>query len=285
METIDPIEVTEEEYDVALAASEELLVELGASLDEPVKNEYLERALLVLGRKARTMFLGFAHLIKSDVPSAAFVLLRPAVEVNLVVRFLVARPEVHLELWEGEADLELLKWVREIENDPDLAELTRWPGVPDGFKETLEEGIAASRALGLQEGVKGVSADPRRNVLPNLHDLAHSHGDLTTRHAYWAAFRPLSTVTHASSRGFTHGEFIAVDGDRITFRELSDAPSSIRAHRALCAATYASTLTVVSEPLGLDVLEPAGRARDYLVSMTLRGRDSSSSRNSYARTS
>src|SRR6059058_3635210 len=110
----------DERYDAALAAAEEVLRELGSALDEPVPNTYLNRALLVLGRKARSMFLGFTHLTETDVPTAAFVLLRPAIEINLVARFLVKDPDVHLELWEGEADLELLKWVREIEADPEL---------------------------------------------------------------------------------------------------------------------------------------------------------------------
>jgi hypothetical protein len=182
-ETIEPVEVTKQEYDAALDAAEELLRELSVRLDEPVRNEYLQRALLALGKRARALFLGFNALLDSEAPTAAFVLIRPAVEVNLVARFLVVRPDIHLELWEGDADHELLKWIREIENDRELAELTHWPGVPEDFKKTLEQAIANSRALGLANGVKGVSKDPGRNVMPNMRDLAHVHGDLSTRHA------------------------------------------------------------------------------------------------------
>jgi hypothetical protein len=264
-------EVTEEQYDAALDAAEQYLRELGARLDQPVDNTYLNRALLALGKKGRAMFIGFTHLITTDVPSAAFVLMRPAVEVNLVARFLVARPgdDVHLDLWEGEADNELLKWIREIENDPELAALQRWPGVPDELIERLEKGVAESRALGLEIGVKGVSSDARRNVMPNMHDLAHVHGDLTTRQAYWAAYRPLSLVTHASSRGFTFGEFIETADGGVTFNELAEPVKTIRQHRALSAATYASTLTVISGPLALGILDGAARTRDALVTLTI----------------
>ncbi len=257
----------DEIYDAALEAAEEVLRELGDTLDEPVRNTYLNRALLVLGRKARGMFLGFVHLVETDVPTAAFVLLRPAIEINLLARFLVTDPDVHLELWEAEADLELLNWIREIEADPELVELAKWPGVPATFHEEVEARIAESRKLGLDHGVKGVSGDPRKNVLPNMHDLAYVHGDLTTRHAYWAGFRPTSTHTHASSRGFLDGGWLDADGDRITFRELRDPARTLSSYRALATATYASTLTVIAEPLGLEILEPAARARDLVVSL------------------
>jgi hypothetical protein len=264
------VEVSATQFDAALDASEETLRELGEQLDAPVRNGYLQRACQGLGVRARSMFIGFQKLIDSDVPAAAFVLLRPATEINLVLRFLVARPEVHLELWEGDADLELVKWIQEIEGDPQLAGLVGWSEVP-GLTATLEAEIAKSRALGLKEGVQGVSAKPRGRVMPDMWLIAHNHGDLSTRHAYWAAYRPLSLITHASSRGFTHSEWIDPDGSgsHVTFSEMKDPVNRIRSHRALSAATFASTLTVISDPLNLDVLEVAGRTRDLLVTLQL----------------
>jgi hypothetical protein len=55
----------------------------------------------------------------------------------------------------------------------------------------------------------------------------------------------------------------------VTFDELVEPVRRMRAHRALNGATYASTLTVLSEPLGLDVLEEAARVRDALVSLNI----------------
>ena len=113
--------------------------------------------------------------------------------------------------------------------------------------------------------MKGVSSDPRRNVLPNMRDLAYRHGDVTTRHAYWAGYRPTSTHTHASPRGFLDGGWLEVEGDRITFRELRDPIETLRRYRALAMATFASTLTVISDPLELGILDSAARARDLIV--------------------
>ena len=53
----------------------------------------------------------------------------------------------------------------------------------DGYHEEVEARIAASRKLGRDKDVKGVSSSPRKNVLPNMHDLAHAHGGLATRQA------------------------------------------------------------------------------------------------------
>jgi hypothetical protein len=201
------LEVTTSEYDEALDACEQHLRELGERLDKPVKDVFLERAMLALGRRARSHFLGFIRLISSEVPSAAFALLRPATEVNLVARFLVDNPDVHLALWDGEAELKMLKWVQEIEGDAELAALMRWPGMTEEWVRETESVIASAREIGRREGVKGVSRDPRGRVMQTMRDIARTHGDLSTRQAYAAAYRPLSHFTHASARGFTYGAF------------------------------------------------------------------------------
>jgi hypothetical protein len=264
-------EVSASEYDEALDASEEFLRELGERLDEPVEDAFLQRAMLALGRRARSHFLGVVNLLASEVPSAAFVLLRPATEVNLTVRFLADRPDVHLRLWEAEAELDQLKWVQEIERDPELAAQMQWPlGTTDAWQAEAKNMIALARELGLKEEVKGVSTKARSPVMPNMRDIAHTHGDLSTRQAYAAAYRPLSLFTHASARGFTRGAFIDAGNNTVTFEELTDPEHEIRSHRSLNSAIYASTLTVVAEPLELNILDGAARTRDALVNLTIR---------------
>jgi hypothetical protein len=198
---VDLVNVSSENFDVALDVCEERLRELGAALDNPVKNKFLQRAMIALGTRARSYFVGFLELSKSaEAPAAAFVLLRPAVEANLMLRFLAARPDVNLELWEAEGDRETLKWVQEIERDPDLASLMRWQTTSDALKAELQRRIALARARGLKEQVKGVSEKARGPVMRSTRDLAGMHADLSTRHAYSAAYRPLSHFTHASPR-------------------------------------------------------------------------------------
>jgi hypothetical protein len=51
---------------------------------------------------------------------------------------------------------------------------------------------------------------------------------------------------------------------------LTDPERETRSHRALNAAIYASTLTVINAPLDLDLLEPAARARDLLMTLSIR---------------
>jgi len=164
-----------------------------------------------------------------------------------------------------------LKWVQEIEGDPELAAKMLWPlGTTDAWQEEAENIIAVARQLGLNEGVKGVSTAERKPVMPNMRDLAYTHGDLSTRQAYTAAYRPLSVFTHASARGFMSGAFVDAGNGTVTLQELSDPEREIRSHRSLNAAIYASTLTVVSEPLKLDILDGAARTRDALVALTIR---------------
>jgi len=269
---IDVLNVSSAQFDVALDVCEERLRELGAALDKPVQNDFLQRAMIALSTRARSYFIGFLELIQSThAPAAAFVLLRPAVEVNLFLRFLADRPDVHLDLWEAEGDLEMLKWVDEIEGDPQLMSLMRWPKMTDQWRAGLGRRIAAARTLGAKEGMRGVSTKPRGRLMPSTRDLAWTHGDLSTRHAYSAAYRPLSLFTHPSARGFTFGQFVSAGDDLIRFEELTDPEDRLRTHRALNGATYASTLTVASEPLGLDILEDAARVRDALVNLNLVG--------------
>jgi hypothetical protein len=97
----------------------------------------------------------------------------------------------------------------DIEGDPELAAKMLWPlGTTDAWQEEAENIIAVARKLGLNEGVKGVSTAERKPVMPNMRDLAYTRGDLSTRQAYTAAYRPLSVFTHASARGFMSGAFV-----------------------------------------------------------------------------
>lgn len=54
--------------------------------------------LLALGKRSRALFRGFVHLYATDGVVASLVLLRPAAEINLVLRFLRREPELHTTL-------------------------------------------------------------------------------------------------------------------------------------------------------------------------------------------
>lgn len=76
-----------------LQADESELLDLAAALDDPVDREEFKLAVVVLGQRGRTLFRGFIELQGSAVPSAARALLRPMVEINILIRFLATNPE------------------------------------------------------------------------------------------------------------------------------------------------------------------------------------------------
>jgi hypothetical protein len=261
-------QVSRSEYDGALDVSEALLIELAETLDRSVRDEIFERSLLALGKRARSIFRGFTELVPSN-PTAAFVLLRPATEINLVVRFLVAKPDVHVELWDNEGEREHLRWIDAIERDQELAHKMNWPGVDQRWKQDRRDEIEEARKLGRAAGVKCVSKVEGERVMPNMREIADIHGDLTTRQAYAAAYQPLSNLVHASSRSFVQGAFYDEGDGSVTFEELIDVEGQVRSHRALNASIFASTLTVLSAPLALDILDTTARVRDSLVALTI----------------
>jgi hypothetical protein len=264
-------------YDLELEAAEELLSELAERLDHPVRDEPYLRALLALGKRARSLFRGCVELWPTDAAAAGFVLLRPAAEINLMLRYLREDPDLHTKLWDAAGELQMLKLINELEADRELAAKTSWPGLPADVRRQREEEIEAARAAGLAAGAKGVSEERGGQLLPSMHTIGRDLGDASTKEAYTLAYRSLSQFIHTSSRAFDDGAFEEVSHGMVTFSELADPEHAIRRHRALNATTFASTLTLLSEPLGLDVLEPAARVSDLFVSGRLESRDENQS--------
>ena len=262
-----PTQVTSAEFDQALERAETDLTEFGARIDTSVPDVAYSRAVIALGHRARALFLGFVALVCSE-PVAAFVLLRPAVEINLTLRFLTSNPELHTELWLAEGEHEAQKLVRAIESDPSLAAMAGDVTVDEAWHRDKEQFVERARAAGLAARVKGVSKVPGKSVMPSMYEIAHSHGDEATRAAYSFAYRGLSPGVHSSSRAFDLGDFETAAEGRLSFNELLDTTHQVRRHRALNASTFASTLCVLSEPLEIDVLESAGMIRQVLASIT-----------------
>ena len=77
----------------ALRTAERELAALAAHLDTPVAVDDMYRvAVLTLGHRARTLFDAFAQLADGPSPGAALTLVRPMVEINLMLRFLGQDP-------------------------------------------------------------------------------------------------------------------------------------------------------------------------------------------------
>ena len=98
-----------------------------------------------------------------------------------------------------------------------------------------------------------------------MQTIATAHGDLATREAYTLAYRTLNQDTHAGARSFNAGAFYDAGGGRVGFVEVVDPEEELRRHRALSATTFASTLTLVDEPLGLAVIQEANALKEALL--------------------
>lgn len=253
-------------YDTALSRAERKLTRLGQELERPVNDEMYLRVVLALGKRARSLFRGFVRLHRTDAPVAAFVLLRPAVDINLVLRFLSQNPDLHTQLWEAEGELETLKLIREAERDRELFAKTGWPAFPATVMEERHRDVERARAAGIVAGVKGVSKEAGKRVFPSMATIAREHGDLATREAYTLAYRSLSQLIHTSSRAFDDGAYRRAGRGRVSFSELRDPEHTIRRHRALNVTTFASTLTLMSGPLDLDIEEQAANVRELFLS-------------------
>lgn len=255
--------VSREEYATLLSRAEQDLTELGAELDTCVRDAAYETALLALGQRARSLFLAVVELAGGRVPAALLALLRPAVEINLTLRFLKKNPELHTDLWIAEGERETLKLVRELERDRELVSKVGEPEFPSGWHEDIERFVDEVRAKALAAGVKGVA--PSGPVMPSTWSIAFEHGDLATREAYTLAYRSLGHDVHGSARAFQKGRFLRCEDGGVRFEELTDG-DDILSSRALSAATFASSLCIISDPLELDVLEPASLIKSLLLS-------------------
>lgn len=158
--------------------------------------------------------------------------------------------------------------MNELEQHTALAKRTGWTGLPADVRREREEFIERARAEGRAAGVKGVSEEEGRQVFPSIDTLAHNRefSDPAALEAYILAYRSLSQHIHTSSRAFDDGAYEQAGAGTVTFAELADPERTIRRHRALNATIFASTLTLLSEPLDLEVVEQAERARNLFVS-------------------
>jgi hypothetical protein len=267
------LRVSAEEFDLALDRVETDLLRLRERLFEPVRNDLVHATLLVLGTRASSLFRGFVVVAGSDAPSAALALMRPAVEINLTLRFIVANPELHAELWVAEGERESLKLIREFAADAELA--AKDPALDPASDWATERGdyVEEVRAKALAAGVIGVSAKPGGGVMPDMRTIAFNHGDQATREAYTLAYRALSQDVHGGSRAFGAGRFDEIAAGQVTFTEFADPVHEVRRNRAMNATTYASTLCILSGPLELEVLEKADLLKQILMSITVEPED------------
>lgn len=246
-------EDTVTDYITGLKQAEKDLDDLAAVIDEPVRDDALAVATLALAHRSRSYYKGFHHALDGPEPISAMPLLRPMVEMNILLRFLARNPVLHVELWHAESDRTVLTIHDEYERDVDMRR--RWgeqgPLSPQE-RETLEEHVRRARTLAVQEGVPGVSAK-RGPVLPSVVHQLDLLNDPGAREAYTLAYRSLSSDVHAGAWAFRRGAKIEVlDQGFVRYAEVV-AAEDLLAARTLATTTFASTLALVSSMLDLHI--------------------------------
>jgi hypothetical protein len=248
--------------DALLTAAEQELSRLAGELETLVKDDDYFRAVLGLGHRARTLFFGFLHAMEGPAPAAAMSLLRPGVEINLLLRFFGRDPVLHPKLWIAEGDRQRLAFINEFEQDSYLQQ--RWGAAPVDreLKEELQREVDEARRQALAAGVPGVGQ--RGPLLPGARAIVDYLDDPGAREAYTLAYRSLGADVHAGPYAFLKAEFVGRGGGRVSFHESLD-PAAYQAARTLSLTMFASTLCIVASVLQLPVADAADEVKRRFV--------------------
>jgi hypothetical protein len=189
-------------------------------------------------------------------------LLRPAVEINLLLRFFGLDPVLHVELWIAEGQRQKLALMHEYEADAWLHKRRGPPPFGEPLKEQLKREVHKARREALAAGVPGVGE--RGTLLPGARAIVDYLDDPGAREAYTLAYRSLGADVHAGTYTFANAKFVARPGGRVSFHEAMD-PEVYLPARMLSLAMFASTLCIVSAVLQLPVADAADEIKRRFV--------------------
>jgi hypothetical protein len=237
-----------------LRASEAELSDLAEALDEPIKPDEHRLAVLALGQRARTLFRGFIALQDSATPTAGRALLRPMIEINMLIRFLNKDPDLHLELWEAEGDRNAASIIEEHNK----LHTDRWGPMPimDGVLNEKRERVRSARAKALAARTAGVGK--KGPVMPSMAKQLVTIAEPAASEAYTFGYRPMSWETHTNPRVFLSGAFVERNDGTVSYSDATEKEDLIGV-RALSLTTFASTLELVAIILALPI-EKSARA-------------------------
>jgi hypothetical protein len=241
--------VSDDEQDPAapvLERAAEQLIALAVAFDEPVDAQTYPLALLSLGHRSRTLFQAFLELQAGAVPIAARTLVRPMVELNILVRFLRKDPDLHTELWQAESERDTITMLNEIEGSTHLSSQ-----LPEGLLDGTELEARKCRVSEARErGVKAGLPIKRGSVLPSVSAQLKVIAEPAAETAYTFAYRSLSWDVHGSPRVFLSGTWMEHNDGTFSYTERPSAKDLLPA-KALAIGTFASTVELVAVELGL----------------------------------
>lgn len=247
--------------------AEEQLQRLAMRLDEPFDpvGGDPDHVCMALGRRARELHRGYLHCLRGNEVVASRALLRPAVELNILLRFLRQHPEHRTRLWHLETIRMIITLFEEIDRRPITDELkSAFERERPTDEEIIEHrrAIAKARNKARGEGVKGVSVDGY--LIPPPREQVELINTPEVWHAYVTAYGPLSAEVHVGHFSFQQSFLHELEDGTALHHDLYEVTPG---ERALASASFASTLVVVSGWLNLGVTEDAERIRIGLVGM------------------
>jgi hypothetical protein len=246
----------------ALDEVEDELEALAAHIDTAVPQyEYL-MAVLALAHRARSLFVGTRHLFAGRAPVAAMSLIRPLVEINILLRFLGNEPSLHVELWIAEGQRQIAAFISDYESDAFLRK--RWGPPPTeqlALRDELRDAVRAARskavAANLIPDKRGVP------VFPGTAAMVQLLGDPGAKEAYTLAYRRLGSDVHVGTWAFEKGRFTKTADGLVSYSE--PMADELVPARTLVATSFASTLCIVSTALNLGIHDRADEIKRRFV--------------------
>ncbi len=239
------------DVEVKLRRSEEQLLRLAKTLDQPVEEIWFKLAVLSLAQRTRTLERALRQVAYGRNAAVAGALLRPMVEINLLIRFLERDPELHTELWQAEGERNVLTITEEITQSPHMRE--RWAEFIEdmdlsGFEERRKE-VAKWRAEAVAAGKPWVG-EKKGELVPSIAKLVRFLDEPAAFEVYTMGYRVLCWDVHAGARSMLHGNYREVAPGMVTYTDLPDSTTGVR---VFGVATFASTLKLASAHLGLGI--------------------------------
>ncbi|MHB8234315.1 MAG: DUF5677 domain-containing protein [Solirubrobacteraceae bacterium] len=247
--------------DSTFTQAEARLLELAKALDAPIEPSPYRLALVALGQRCRTLFVAFSDVQRGGAPAAAQALIRPMVEINVLIRFLNLSPDLHTELWEAEGERNAMTIVDEVKASEHLS--ARWAVLGEWDTSAFDArraNVELIRAKALKADVPGVRK--KGNVLPTTSQQLRAVDEHAAYESYTLVYRPLSWDVHGGARSLLDARFIEGRDGLVTFVE--DTTPSVGA-RALAISTFASTLKLCGYHLGLGIEDDAAEVLESFV--------------------
>ena len=209
--------------------------------------------LVALGQRTRTLFRAHRQVARGGAADAAPALLRPMVEINIVIRFLTRSPDLHTRMWLAEADRGAITIGREVTSSAEMSE--RWEEFLPQEGLTFDEQKQRIAAVRKEAIDVGLPVDKTGDVFPPIGKLVGYLDEAAAREIYTLAYRELSWETHGGARAVINERFEQnADGTAIfSFDRRENGTRS----RALAVSTFASTLKLCGYHLDLGIEQEA----------------------------